>query len=159
MSDAVLVATAEGVLTALNAEEYSQKFTAVRSYAQWQQKFDVAEAAGLRVDIVPVSKLEAELETRGSIGWSPRSDIIVRKKFGDADLSQVDGKPKNESVDPLILLVEEIFASLVARRIAAGDAAAWSDEEILAAYLPSHLREKHQFTGWIRVTHAVQSDL
>lgn len=155
----LLFDNSDAVTGVLNTGTYSPKFSAATSFAQWQGKHEVAESDGLRVDVVPVSKLEAELETKKTIAWQPRTDIVVRKKFKESDLSEADGLPKNEVIAELVGLVESIFASLVAKRVGAGSAAAWIKEEILAAYMPSHLRERRQFTGVIRVTHGLCTGL
>jgi hypothetical protein len=157
------VMAASAIVAALNAGTFSQTFAPVRSYAQWQRPFEVAEAVGLQVDVVPFSPMADDLFTRGSVKYSPAIDIVIRKKFAAEDLEEVPGeneaRVKAQLVDALVALLEEINQALIARRIGTGGKVVWQDTRILATYIPKHLRENHQYTGVIRLTTNVVKDL
>jgi hypothetical protein len=150
--------TADSIVALLQGAALSPAFTVERSYRQWQRAHEVAEGEGLRVDVVPVSGVEAELLGRGDLDYRPRTDIVVRKKFPQTDTTAGTGRIPNAKVDELVGLVTSIHYLLTARRMADRDQAVWIEEEILAAYMPSHLL-KHQFTGVVRVTHSVTVEL
>jgi hypothetical protein len=167
-SDSVLVEAADAIVATLAAGAFSQAFTPVRSWAQWQRPFEIAEAVGLQVDVVPVSALDNDLSTRKSVKYSPAIDVVVRKKFGPADLEEVPGenaaRVKFSQVAELVALLEEIHQALKAKRLGAAGPdlqgnVAWESDRILAAYMPTHLRNHHQYTGVIRLTYAVNVPL
>jgi hypothetical protein len=157
----VLTDTADAVVTALAGGTFTPAISPVRSFAQWTQPFEVAESAGLRVDVVPVTRLKAELVTRGTVRYEPQTDLVIRKKFPAADLEQVPGDEDARviaaKVEELLALLFSVYEFLVTRRLS-GDKA-WLREEILTAYMSQHLRKHHQYTGVIRLTHAFAQPL
>jgi hypothetical protein len=167
--DSAQVEAAEAIVTALNEDVFSQAFTAVRSYAQWQRPFEVAEALGLQVDVIPFAPMDDELDARKSVEYMPAIDVVIRKKFTGTDVEPVPGqnqaRVKTSLVDGLVALLEEIHQALVAQRLGSDTGIdpdgeiAWDEDRILATYIPAHLRDKHQYTGVIRRTHRVHRDL
>ena len=167
-ADSVLVEAADAIVATLAAGAFSQAFTPVRSWAQWQRAFEASEAVGLQVDVVPVSGLDDELNSRKAVKYSPAIDVVVRKKFAGEDLEEVPGeneaRVKFEKVAELVALLEEIHRALTAVRLGASGPdplgnVVWEQDRILAAYVPTHLRSFHQYTGVVRITTAINRDL
>ena len=153
---AILVSTADAVLNALADHRFSQEFEPVRSYADWELPLEDQDE--LHVDVVPVGSPEMELETRGSIDYSPQVDIVIRKRLA-SDQQEADGTLILPEVDDLVLLVQELAEYFMADRLAEFEGAAWERTQMLAAFKPSHLRQYRQFTGIIRLTFKAQTDL
>jgi hypothetical protein len=99
-----------------------------------------------------------ELETRGSIGYAPQVDIVIRKRMA-AGQQEADGTLILPDVDDLVFLVQEIAEYFVVDRFGDLESIAWQRTQILAAFKPSHLRQHRQFTGVIRLTFSAQNDL
>jgi hypothetical protein len=153
---AILVSTADAVLNVLADHRFSQEFAPLRSYADWELPLE--DAGDLRVDVVPAGSPEMELETRGSIGYTPQVDIVVRKRLAQ-EQQEADGTLILPEIDDLVLLVQEIAEYFMADRLAEFEGAAWERTQILAAFKSSHLRQYRQFTGIIRLTFKAQTDL
>jgi hypothetical protein len=153
---AILVTTADAVLNALADQRFSQEFSPERSYADWELPLE--ECNELHVDVVPVGPCDLELETRGSIGYSPQVDILIRKRMA-VDQQEADGTLTMPDIDDLVLLVQELAKYFVVDRFGDLENIAWQRTQILAAYKPSHLRQHRQFTGIIRLTFSAQTDL
>lgn len=164
MADAILVATAKAVALALNeSTAFQQKFTAERSYADFDLPLTDADPSDrVLVDVVPVGmNYGCELTTQTTIDYSPAIDIVVRKRLGP-ERRQADGRFSPEEIDELVLFVEQINEFFGPNRMQSFDAAAWDAEtgtKILAAYMPSHLRQHHQFTGRVRVPFVAQKEV
>lgn len=163
---AVLVACAEAVTAALNAaaeETFEQTFEARRSYADWELAFeeDSDDRDKLHVDVVPVSQLPIDLETRGSVEYGPQIDVVVRFALGP-EHREADGKLTLAQIDALVLFVQQIAEFFASDRFGTSEQFAWDAEtgtKILAAYKPSHLRQNHQFTGIVRLAFVASQDL
>jgi hypothetical protein len=89
-------------------------FTAVRSYADWDDKFE--SLSGLAVDVVYKSRGSVELESRGYMSHTLEIHVAVRQRFGPADRHPTTGRLLNASVDPLVTLLEEIYKHFAAKR-------------------------------------------
>lgn len=156
MADAVLVQIADAVTAALNgasAGTFAADFTAVRSYADWDDQLTDAEQ--LRVDVVPFYAPTLELDGRGFVGGEAMVDIGIRKKFSQAEQESTTGRISAAAVDELLLLVEQVARYLVTDRFTALDStcgAVWQKTEVRAAYIRDHLRLWGQFTGYVRLT-------
>ena len=74
----VLTDTADAVVTALAGGTFTPPLAPVRSFAHWTQPFEVAESAGVRCDVVPVTRLKAELLTRGTVLPSVTRQELLR---------------------------------------------------------------------------------
>lgn len=162
MPDAVIVATAAAVVTALNAAPasvFAHPFQAERSYADWELPLEEsAPTDRVLVDVTPVPPLATELASRADIRYAPAVDVIVRRRL-NPNQREADGKLALPEVDSLVLLVEQIHEFFTPARLVAYDAAAWESTELLRQYVPSHLREHHQFTGQIRLTFTVHKGI
>jgi len=156
MPTAILVSTADAVLSVLSDNKFSQEFEPVRSYADWELPLEDPDE--LHVDVVPVGSPDMELETRGSISYTPQVDIVIRKRMA-AGQQEPDGTLILPDVDDLVFLVQEIAEYFVVDRFGDLESIAWQRTQILAAYKPSHLRQHRQFTGIIRLTFSAQNDL
>jgi hypothetical protein len=152
----IFTTVAEALKDQLNAGTYSQSFTAIRSYATRDMKIE--ELTGLRVDVVPVIHKDASAMARKQVGYTIDCDIGIRKKFAASD-RESDGTIKNSSVDPLVLLLEEIHESLIMQRLTTLNNAAWEGSAIRMTYSPVHLREWGQFTGIARITYSAPKAL
>lgn len=152
----MLPSCADDLVRRLARCSFRVSYEASRSYADFE--VPLSEPTDyVRVDVVPVSRMKAELETRKSISYAPQVDVLVRRKFNPSNQAS-DGRVEMDDVDQLVLFVEEIHSTLVFMRTGGnwreGDGI-WVEEEIIAAYIPSHLRKFRQFTGIIRVTYDV----
>lgn len=156
MAIAILVSTADAVLAVLAEHRFSQEFEPQRSYANWELPLE--DSDDLHVDVVPVNSPEFDLETRGSIGYVPQVDIVIRKRLAQ-DQQEPDGSLILPEIDDLVYLVEEIAEHFVADRFSEVESIAWQRTQILAAYKPSHLRQHRQFTGIVRLSFSATSDL
>jgi hypothetical protein len=157
----VLIQVADEVVTTLNSAlpgTFSQTFEAERSYADWELPLeDSAPQDRVLVDVTPVPPLESELETRGSIAYRPAVDIIVRRRITPSQ-RDANGKLLLAEIDALVLFVEELAEFFTTDQLATSTAR-WAETEIRRAFVPTHLREKHQFTGIIRVTFDLEQAL
>lgn len=146
---AVLVLAAEAVLLAIQGHTFSLPFEAERSYANWDLKLE--DAAGLRVDVVPVFNPNSEMDSRGSLKYELAVDVGVRKRLG-LDAQAESGQIDVEEIDRLVFLVEELHEFFLGRRLNDESNAIWTAVDIRAAYIPRHLKELRQFTGLIRLS-------
>ena len=148
---AVLVDVADAITTALNGGSFSESFTAVRSYAEWDEA--LTDVDTLRVDVVPVNYTErSQLVSRNAYEYQVETDIGVRKRFAVADQDATTGRIDTAEIDALVLLVEEINEFFIHDALGS-TGTVWDAVEIRAAYVREHLRNMRQFTGIVRVTH------
>lgn len=144
-----LIDLADAIAAALNSTTFSQPFTAVRRYADLDAKLETLDLA---VEVVPVERLDTQLEVRGAIRYLPACDIVIRKRVG-GDATGVD----RTQVDPLITLLLEINDWLAIRELE--HQFTWQTTPIVTPVVHKHLREWHQYTGIIRVTYDTDHDL
>ena len=154
MANPVLVDVADALVWELKTKPFSLAFTCERSYADWELPLEET-ADALRVDVVPVGTLPAELDTREASEYRPACDVVVRKRMTPADYVPETKRLSLAKVDELVRLVEDIHDFLCAERLSKLPEAVWQETKILAAFKPSHLRLHHQFTGIVRVTYAI----
>jgi hypothetical protein len=120
MTNAIPIRIADAVTAEINGQSFSiGEFTAYRSYADWDDKFE--DLTTMAVDVVYVTRdTEIGLDSRGFIGYVCSVDIAVRKVFGPTDRegneSNRAGRLKNTSVDPLVTLLEQIHEYFVGER-------------------------------------------
>ena len=158
---AVLIPVADALTAALNGHVFSQPVTWERTYADWDLPLE--KISDLRGDVVPVQDPKCELETRGSLVYSPAIDLVLRRKFAGEHLEQVPGveehRLKKADIDPLVALVEEVNEWLATRELPTYADAVWQAPTIVAAVVHKHLRLYQQFTGVIRIGYSVSKDL
>jgi hypothetical protein len=152
----VLADCAQAVADALNnaiAGTFSKEFEAVRSYADWELPLEENQGGNLMVDVVPNSQLTTDVETHGSLKYGPAVDVVVRLGLGP-ERRKASGRFNIEEIDELALFVLEIAQYFAISRFGDSDQFSFDAEvgtKILAAYMPSHLRQNHQFTGIVRI--------
>lgn len=162
-TDAVQVAVGKAVTNHLLAADLSQLATIERSYADWELKLETMDLLELqqdidklRIDVVVHTTLqELSMVSRGAVRYVVPVDIAVRRKFGADKADDATGRVRIEEVDKLVKLVQEINLLFSQQRLAEFQYAVWDGEKggtsILACPQQSHLREKRQFTGLVRV--------
>ena len=147
----VLAGSASMVTEVLNAAIFSTSFTAERSYADWTLPLEENQGDNLLVDVVPVGKIEGEIETRGSIKYSPDVDIAVRLGLGP-ERRQANGRFNVAEIDELVSLVHEIAEFFAIDRFGNQNQFAWdSERNVKIDIVYAHLRTNHQFTGIVRL--------
>ncbi len=108
---APIIDIADAVVTALNAADLSQSFTAVRRYVP---KFDSSGDYSVQVQVVPKSEA-SEIETRGSDAADLSIDIGVFKKLESDGSKAAD---EIAEIDALMALCEEIKVVVNRQRLA-----------------------------------------
>ncbi len=140
--DSVAVQIANAVKNELNAQSFSQTFTAECEYLP---VFELAEMKTLHVTVVPKSATY-EIETRGLRRGEFAVDIAVQKKADRTNLAEIGG---------LMYLVQEIADVFVSRRLSQLPEAVWVRTENDPIYSPEHLDKFHQFTSVLTLTFRV----
>lgn len=147
----------------MDADQLAQKFTLVRSYADWefdaenQDDLALREEDKLRVDVVGhMTEQTAELAARGGkVSLVIPVDIAVRKRLGPDKQCEDTGEIAIGVVDELMLLVQQIYLMFMPIRLTDFPHSVWDGEnggtKILVAPDRRHLRDLRQFTGLIRV--------
>ncbi len=162
---AVPVAIADAITTILNNAVQAESFESLttiennslvvsRSYPDWDDDFK--DLKTLAIDVVFVSSGSSggdlvELDSEGSLSTEPAIDVAVRYRF---EPTERNPRLKNESVDRLVRLVEEIYEKLAAARDTAlsitGISANWIDVSVRTHCDYKRLREG-VFLGVVRV--------
>lgn len=146
----------DAVVTDLNAEEFSQEFTATRKYLPWVNR----NGLPLTVTVSP-GPMTREILTRTKTRKIFAVDIAVQK-----GLTLSDGELKNDNIDPLHDLLEEIAEFFEPdgsgerkHRLTSYPEATWEKTDSIsgaeAGYAWEHLEKLNCYTGIIRVTFAV----
>jgi len=138
---AAIIDFADAIVTALNGQDFSQEFTAVRRY---RPEYDLADMGTLHVTVVPKSS-EAALETRAQSAFHDDIDIAVQQR--------AENPNDSTTLDALMTLVQEI-GDFCRRRTFTGGGI---DATCLATasdpiYDPTHLRDQQLFTAVVTVT-------
>lgn len=139
----VLLEIADALLAALNAEDFSQAFTAVRSY---RPDFDLPELATLRVSVVPKADTTSAA-TRTDDFHEVSVDIGVQQRVPQGD---------RDALDALLTLMQELGDFLKRRRLDGVPAATWVRTANEPVFDPDHLAEKSVFTSVLTVTYRVR---
>ena len=130
---------ADAVVAAINAATLSQSVTATRSPFVDETLVSLTE---IKVSVAP-GKRSRELASRASDDQTLEIDVGVQQKLGTIN---------NTTVDPLVLLQEEIEATIYRQRLTT-DTASWlciAVETLDGAepgYATEHLRTPRCFTG------------
>jgi hypothetical protein len=158
MSDqAEIVKVAEAIKDELNAAAAGTFVLAFTAERTCDTEMELADTGTLHVDVIEAAS-PMGLAGRGSVAFSCRVDIGVRKRFG-VDEQTADGRIDLAEVDSLKLLVQQIGMYFVARRLATYNTAVWQSTDVRAIYIPRHLRELRQFTGIVRVEFRTEVEL
>ncbi|MBM4019867.1 MAG: hypothetical protein FJ288_16355 [Planctomycetes bacterium] len=139
---AVITDIADAVVAELNDHEFSQEFTAERTY---DTTLKLEDAGTLHVTVVPKALAE-EVASRAADQVDYVIDVGVRKKPTSVS---------NAELDPLVALVEEIRAFFRRRRLTAYPGAICIRTPIEPIFAPEHLREYGQFTSILSLTFRV----
>lgn len=133
MADATLIAVAEAVTTALNAEGagWSQEFTAERRYSV---SFDLKDLATLKVSVVPKS-ITFSGGSRAKEMAECTVDVAVQKKVKDG-----------AEADTLMVLAEEIGDAFRKVEKLGATGAVYVGKAQEPAYVPEHMSNL-VFTG------------
>jgi hypothetical protein len=142
--------------TAAAADQFTPlEFAARRSYPDWDD--DYKDLSDLAVDVVFTASNsgQIELDSVSSLGSEPTIDVAVRKRFLQADRDESTGRLRNESVDPLVRLVEQIHELVAAERgapIELGDGISgnWLESNVVSWVNQRMLREG-LFEGVVRI--------
>lgn len=133
-----IVAIADAVTAELNGTVFSQPFVAQRSYVP---TYDLQSMNDLKVTVVPKALSNVALDrSRDSCDYL--IDVAVQKK--------TTAQP--DSVDPLMLLVEEIADHLRSQPLASFPGARCMNVENAPVFAPDHLQELRQFTSVLTLT-------
>ena len=135
---ACVVAIAEAVTAELNGNAFGQPFTAQRLYLP---TFDLQSMSELKVTVVPKGITSASLD-RSRDSFDYQIDVAIQKKVP----SQV------ETIDSLMLLVEEIGDHFRTNPLSSFPGARCVNVENRPVYAPDHLQELRQFTSVITLT-------
>ncbi|MBU6239948.1 MAG: hypothetical protein KGQ51_19205 [Planctomycetes bacterium] len=133
-----IVAIADAVTAELNGTVFSQPFVAQRSYVP---TYDLQSMNDLKVTVVPKALSNVALD-RSRDSYEYLIDVAVQKK--------TTAQP--DSVDPLMLLVEEIADHLRAQPLASFPGARCMNVENSPVFAPDHLQELRQFTSVLTLT-------
>lgn len=123
MTDALPIRIADAVVAELNAGIAAAAFQLTgwapeRRYFDWDLEYGDLE--GLAVNVVYLVSEEGnsrELVGAGYLGLKAAVDVVVRKRFGSADRLAADGRLRNDAVDPLVTLLEELQEYFIGRRL------------------------------------------
>jgi hypothetical protein len=137
MANAQIIDVAEAVCAGLNAGTFSLPFTAVRSYTPVS---DLENSKALVVTVVPKSD-DGTLDSRSSSVHKVAIDIGIQKKLPNLT---------NESIDPLMRLVQEIADYFLFGQNPAG--ASLMTPQVRILYVPDQLQTLMQFTSVCELT-------
>lgn len=144
---------ADAVVALLNAQTFSQQFTATRVYDSTR----ALETLGtLRVDVILGDRKSTPLD-RSRQKDDIRVEVAVRQV-----VSRSAGLTEETAIlDGLVALVEELDAFLSARanrRPPGAEWAGWQGSELVYPFLPAHVRDNRQFTSLLRLSYFVVRD-
>lgn len=146
---AVLVDVASAILTDLNADpitNFGYDFTAVRSYAEWDENLE--EFGTLHVDVVPAADESTHADRSGNVTFSPTTQIVVRQRFRRDETTQ---RFDLDDIDGLVGALEKIHDFFVQHQLSTLTNATWISSKIAAPYVKSLLKTNHQYTGIVEV--------
>lgn len=160
MANAVEVDIAEAIKDELNSHDFGIAFQAERNEAD--PTVPLEEINQLRIDVVPWLPLSV-LATRGTLRYSAPTDILIRKRFEGSQQSISSGRIPKEETDRLRKLRQDIAEFFMpsqttntGRSLTAIPNANWVETKVMAGLVRQHLKLHSQFTGWLRITYAVQ---
>jgi hypothetical protein len=172
LDPAVLVKVSDGITVEVNAALEAGIFTGLQfkaesSYADFQDD-ELDDLDCLKVDVVPVGYTRTELDDRSSVLYVTASDIAVRKKFSEAQLTQ-SRRIKKSEIDRLVLFVQELHEFFlrpdaeegvpIGTRLTTFPEATWRETNIRTTFSRRHLRDLKMFLGVIRVSYEVSKPL
>lgn len=152
-----LIDAPNAVVAALNAETWTESFTAARSYADW----DLAlETSGLFVDVVTAAgSVETELvDRKGSLDYTVPVHIAIRERFTLAERVEATGRIDVAEIDALVELTDDIHAYFSTDRFSGSyDDIVWNETRLLICPDRRALREWGQFLGIVELRFSVHA--
>ena len=139
MSQATISDLADVVVALLDAQQFSQPLTAVRTYLP---VFDLAEMKDLHVTVVPKS-VSSQSGDRSRSQYDYEIDVAVQKKLQATD---------NAEIDDLAALVEEIADAFRSKRPPGFTSAICLKTDNDPVYAQEHLDQMRQFTSVLTLT-------
>jgi len=159
MANAVEVDIAEAIKDELNGHDFGIAFCAERSEAD--VSVPLTTLGLLRVDVVPWLP-QQELETRGDVEYTVDVDVLIRKRFEPSEQQITNGRITTEDTDRLRQLRQDIGEFFLpssptqgSRRLSNFTVASLREVKVMAGLVRGHLKQHHQFTGWLRLTFVV----
>jgi hypothetical protein len=140
-----LTTLADDLTAELATGSFTTSFAPERSYAD--DEMQLTEAGDLRVDVVVVGHDDVELADRAHLALTLGIDIGIRRKFTTQE-QDADGRVPNATIDPFVLLVEELLVFVAKKRLSSS---VWRDSKVRSTIVREHLRDWRQFTGIIRI--------
>lgn len=154
MTTNVLVVTADAVRNAVESVQLSQKFTAHRTYGDWEDLLSDNER-DLRIDVVPQS-MQSVLGDRKNTDYTIVVAILLRKRLKSED--RKGGRLDNAVIDQLVTdlqTVHEYFIpsqpSQTGRLTGTSLAVRWLESSIKAPYSRKLLKDPGQYSGWCEI--------
>ena len=148
----IAAAIAAEINTAVAAEELSQTFTAVFSFASEITEFQDLNDDTLTVDVVPTSDQQVTLYGGNSYRHAVRVAVGIRRRIAPADRTDA-GAVDADAITSYVNLLYEIFAMFAAGRNLTDEAdAVWNpaDPPTIKLYEPDQLKDGLYF-GWIHL--------
>ena len=143
----LLTDVADTVVAELNAQAFSQQFTAARL---WNPRRPLADLSTLRVDVVPSQpSVETEPADRDVYRNDVSIDVAVRKQVDIDDTDVMDG---------LANLIEEIREHFQGSTLADLPTAELRNTEMLAIADAAYQHEKRVFFAALTLTYRVHTD-
>jgi len=142
MTQAVSVQIADGVKDVIDGGSFSQTFTLRRLMIP---VLDTKSMRGIYVTVTPRTR-EGEWQTRSLVNEDYEIDIAVQRVLSDAD--------REEQVEALVYLVQEIDDYLRTNKVVGDVSAQWIQSSTVEMFAPEHII-KDLFTGFITVTYKV----
>ncbi len=135
----MLIDIADAVVSVLNADGFSEAFTAQRLY---RPEFSLKDLTGLRFTVVPRSE-SIETSTRSTDQFDYEIDVAVQKKLATDTV---------EEIDDLVSLSELIGDRFRHVTLETAPKAYWVESEIRIPYAPEHLEQCQVFTSVLTLT-------
>lgn len=153
---AVEVDIADAVAAVLNLRDFGVEFTA--EFNEADPTVPLEKLNELRVDIVPWMP-DVEPEDRGEVKYSVQIDVLIRKRFNKSHLESATGRVSRTETSALRKLRQDITEFFMPSApdnsgtvLTAVPTARWQDTKVMSGLVRGHLKQHHQFTGWIRLT-------
>ena len=138
----IATGVAKAVASELKKQEFSLPFLCEMLVLP---SFEPAELEQVRVTVVPQS-LETERMTRSSVKYVVTVEIGIQRRIQGT---------KDETVETMCGLVDEISDHLADTPLAEFPAAQWQRSENEPLYVPEHLSQKRAFTGVLTVKYVL----
>ena len=135
-----ILTVCDAVVEELNSSDasFTQSFTAERKYLA---EVELSGLSGIKCYVVPLATMQ-QIRSRSTTRRLVKIQIAILSKV--ADLT-------NNTIDPLMELVQEIREFLRFRVLSSTPDFGWRNDQNEPVYNPQHLHELRQFTSVITV--------